>query len=146
MAATTRATGRSGGGTPKQVEGAPTSEPEVGPSTPSGSSSANAEPPAAPAPPEQPDPEQPAPPAAPRLNERVSVFDIGRALAEGYACRAVAMVQGALSGLGYDPGPFDGLGRSRTRSALQAFAADRQIELTDLGSLAEALDALGFDV
>lgn len=149
MAGTTRATsGRSGGGNPKPVEGAPASEPDAGPATASGVSSANPTPPVPPAPPTQPEqPEQPSTPErAPRLGERLGVFDVGRALVEGYACRAVAMVQGALSGLGYDPGPFDGLGLSRTRSALEAFARDREIELTDLVSLAEALDALGFDV
>lgn len=148
------------GGTPRSTSSRPKGgAPEVGPSTPSGVSKPPAqeidltvhetskielrEPvPAQTALPE----ESPAPEQLPRLGERVSVNGVWRAVNEGYASRAVALVQGALSGAGYDPGPYDGVGGRRTRAALTAFATDRGTELTDMDSLTEALDALGFDI
>lgn len=152
------------GGTPRSTSSrAKNVEPETGPETPSGTP-----PPSVTevelmahetpkielkkaAPPKQSEetapPEQSQTPARlPRLNERISVSGVWRAVNERYPSRAVALVQGALAGSGHDPGPFDGIGGQRTRAALAAFAAEHGTELTDMDSLAEALDALGFDI
>jgi hypothetical protein len=150
-----------GSGTPRSTSSrAKNVEPETGPETPSGISpppvteveltvretpkielEKSASPSEA-APSEQP----PVPERLPRLNERISVNSVWRAMSERYASRAVALVQGALVGAGYDSGPYDGIGGQRTRTALTAFALDHDTVLTDMDSLAEALDALGFDV
>lgn len=150
---TARGAGRTGGGTPKPVDGAPESEPETGPSTPSGASTSSPSKAEAPQATEAQETPKPAdPPNAERrtplrrLGERVSVSGVTRALSEGYPSRSVALIQGALSGAGYDPGTFDGRGGPRTGAALRAFAADRSIELTGPDALAEVLDALGFDI
>jgi hypothetical protein len=147
------------GGTPRSAPSrAKTPEPEAAPTTPSGVSPRPVEEieltvletpsleveeaPPPPLPPEQP----PAPEKLPRLNERLSTIHIHNAVNDGYPSHAIALVQGALTGAGHDPGPYDGVGGRRTRAALAEFAAARGIELTDLDSLAETLDALGFDV
>lgn len=149
------------GGTPRSTSSrAKSVEPETGPETPSGTSP----PPvteveltvhetpkielkeSTPAPEKTPSEQPPAPERLPRLNERVSVNGVWRAVNERYASRAVALVQGALAGSGHDPGPFDGIGGQQTRAALAAFAAAHGTELTDMDSLAETLDALGFDI
>lgn len=149
------------GGTPRSASSrAKSGEPQAAPTTPSGVSSRPAqeieltlaesprlevEDPASSG--EATPPEQlPAPEKLPRLNERLSVIHVRNAINDGYSSRAVAMIQGALSGAGHDPGPYDGVGGQRTRAALSEFAAGRGVELTDMDSLAEALDALGFDV
>lgn len=82
----------------------------------------------------------------PRLNERLSPINIRNAINDGYPSHAVAMIQGALSGAGHEPGPYDGVGGERTREALAEFASSRGLELTDVNSLALVLDELGFDV
>lgn len=153
------------GGTPRSGSSrVKETEPESGPATPSGVSSR----PVAEvelsvrkapklevedaAPSEQsvqdpPKPEEPREPEKlPRLNERLSPIHVFNAFNDGYPSHAVAFIQGALSGAGHDPGPYDGVGGQRTRGALAEFASSRGLKLEDLDSLAEVLDALGFDV